>query len=180
MRSNTTQLFVLSALMCALCCVLSQVQLPLPPVPVSLSLLAVHLCGALLPVRYSAAALLAYLLLGTAGLPVFAGFLSGPSALFGPTGGYLFGYILCAAIEGLLLAHLPFTRRSLLLSMALGTLACYALGMIWFMALTGTPLWSALASCVFAFIPGDVVKILLAVSLSMRLHKALRSGALCS
>lgn len=180
MRSNTTQLFVLSALMCALCCVLSQVQLPLPPVPVSLSLLAVHLCGALLPPRYSAAALLAYLLLGAAGLPVFAGFLSGPSALFGPTGGYLFGYILCAATEGFLLDRLSFTRRSLFLAAALGTLACYVPGTIWFMALTGTPLWSALASCVLVFIPGDILKILLAVSLSMRLHKALGSSVLCS
>jgi len=180
MRTNSTARLVLAALLCALTAVLSQILIPLPPVPVSLSLLGVHLCAALLPGRWSVAAMGAYVLLGACGVPVFAGFAAGPSVLFGPTGGFLFGYILCAAIEGLLLAHLPFTRRSLLLSMALGTLACYALGMIWFMALTGTPLWSALASCVFAFIPGDVVKILLAVSLSMRLHKALRSGALCS
>lgn len=176
MRKTATAELIFAALMCALCCVLSQVQFPLPPVPVSLALLAVHLCGTLLPARLSAAALGAYVLLGAAGLPVFAGFLGGPSALFGPTGGYLFGYILCAVLEGRLLERLPFTRRTLFLSMALGTLACYTLGTVWFMALTGTKWWASLTMCVFPFIPGDALKIILAVSVSMRLRKALRPG----
>ena len=101
MRSKTTQYLTLSALLCALLCVLSQIQIPLPPVPVSLALLAVHLCGALLGTRWGAAAVGCYVLLGAVGVPVYAGCAGGVSGLFGPTGGFLFGYILCAMIVGL-------------------------------------------------------------------------------
>ena len=121
MRTKTTMLLTMAALLCALCAVLSQIQIPIPPVPISLSLLAVHLCGALLGRRWGAAAVCCYLALGAAGLPVFAGFAGGVSVLFGPTGGFLFGYILCAWLVGRLTGRLGFTRRSLMVAMAAGT-----------------------------------------------------------
>ena len=111
MRSKTTQRLTLSALLCALCAVLSQIQIPLPPVPISLSLLAVHRCGALLGSRWGAAAVGCYVALGAVGVPVYAGFAGGVSVLFGPTGGFLFGYILCAWLVGQLVSRFAFTRR---------------------------------------------------------------------
>lgn len=179
MRGNTTRLLTLSALLCALCAVLSQIQVPLPPVPVSLSLLAVHLCGALLGMRWGAAAIGCYVALGAVGLPVYAGFAGGISVLFGPTGGFLFGYILCAWIVGMLSQRLGFTRRALMLAMAAGTLACYLCGTAWFMLTTGANLAVSLAGCVLPFIPGDLVKIFLAAILCLRLEKPLRSAGLC-
>ena len=179
MRSKGTQHLTLSALLCALLAVLSQVQIPLPPVPISLSLLAVHLCGALLGARWGAAAVGCYVFLGAAGVPVSAGFAGGVSVLFGPTGGFLFGYILCALIVGLLTQRLGFTRRNLFLSMAAGTLACYALGMAWFSLTSGATLAGSLSVCVLPFIPGDLLKAVLAASLSVRLQKPLRSTGLC-
>ena len=59
---------VLAALFCALAAVLAQIQIPLPAVPISLTTLAVYLCGALLPPRYAAASMLCYALLGAVGL----------------------------------------------------------------------------------------------------------------
>ena len=117
MRKNSTAVLVLSALMCALVAVLSQLQIPLPPVPLSLALLGVHLCGVLLPGRWGAAAVGAYVLLGALGVPVYAGFSGGPSVLLGPTGGFLFGYALCAALEGALIRRLGFSRRTLAAAM---------------------------------------------------------------
>ena len=178
MRSASTQKLTLCALCCAMLCVLSQIQIPLPPVPLSLSLLAVYLCGALLGRRSGAATAWAYLLLGAAGVPVFAGFAGGVSSLFGPTGGFLVGYILCAWLVGLLTEHFGFSRRRLILSMAAGTLACYALGTMWFMLITGTSAWSAIAACVLPFLPGDLLKILLAAFLVRRLQKPLRAMGL--
>lgn len=178
MRAKTTQRLSLSALLCALLAVLSQVQIPLPSVPLSLSLLGVHLCGALLGSRWGAAAAGCYVVLGAAGLPVFAGFSGGISVLFGPTGGFLFGYIPCAFVGGALSRRLGFTRRSLYLSMALGTLVCYAMGTAWFALTTGSGLGASLAACVFPFIPGDILKIMLAATLSLRLQKPLRSAGL--
>ena len=179
MRSNTTQLLTLSALLCALCAVLSQIQIPLPPVPISLSLLAVHLCGALLGQRWGAAAIGCYVALGALGVPVYAGFCGGISVLFGPTGGFLFGYILCAYAVGALIQRLGFTRRGLMLAMAAGTLLCYACGTAWFSLTTGAGLAPSLAACVLPFVPGDILKILLAAILCLRLEKPLRCAGLC-
>jgi biotin transport system substrate-specific component len=179
MRSKGTQRLTLSALLCALCAVLSQIQIPLPPVPISLSLLAVHLCGALLGSRWGAAAVGCYVALGAVGVPVYAGFSGGVSVLFGPTGGFLFGYILCAWISGRLTARLGFSRRGLLIAMAAGTLSCYTLGTAWFMLVTGSGLSASLTACVFPFIPGDVLKAVLAAALCLRLQKPLRGAGLC-
>jgi len=110
---------------------------------------------------------------------VFAGFCGGVSVLFGPTGGFLFGYILCAFAVGALSSRLGFSRRALCLSMAAGTLLCYLSGTAWFMLATGTGLAGSLAACVFPFIPGDLFKILLAAALCRRLQKPLRSAGLC-
>lgn len=179
MRGHTTRLLTLSALLCALCAVLAQIQIPLPPVPVSLALLAVHLCGALLGRRWGAAAVCCYVALGAVGLPVYAGFAGGVSVLFGPTGGFLFGYILCAFAVGAFTQRAAFTRRRLMLAMAAGTLLCYAAGTAWFMIITGTNLTGSLAACVLPFIPGDILKAVLAADLCLRLEKPLRGAGLC-
>lgn len=162
-----------AALMSAMTAVCAQIQIPLPAVPISLALFAVLLCGALLEPRVSLLAMGAYVLLGAAGLPVYAGFLAGPSVLFGPTGGFLFGYALCAPAVGLLLRRLGFTRKGLVLSMIAAAALCYVSGLLWFIAVTGSGLRAALAACVLPFLPGDALKIALASSLALRLKKAL-------
>ena len=178
MRTKTTQRLTLSALLCALCAVLSQIQIPLPPVPLSLSLLGVHLCSALLGRRWAAAAVGCYVALGAVGVPVYAGFAGGVSVLLGPTGGFLLGYILCAWTSGALIQRFGFTRKNLMLSMAAGTLACYALGTAWFSFVSGTDFAGSLSICVLPFIPGDALKVLLAAILCLRVQKPLRAMGL--
>ena len=178
MRAKTTQRLTLSALLCALCAVLSQIQIPLPPVPLSLSLLGVYLCGALLGSSWGTAAVGCYVALGAVGVPVYAGFAGGVSVLLGPTGGFLIGYILCAWTAGALVQRFGFCRLSLILSMAAGTLICYALGTAWFSFVSDINLAGSLTVCVLPFIPGDVLKILLAASLCLRMQKPLRAMGL--
>lgn len=179
MRSSFTQRLTLAALFAALCAVLSQIQIPAPPVPLNLALIAVHLCGCLLPGRWGAAALSAYWLLGLIGLPVFSGFAGGPSVAFGPTGGFLAGYVLCAAAEGALLQSRGVPRmRTYVCVMAAGTACCYLLGAAWFSLVYGASAAAVLSACVLPFLPGDAVKILVSAHLCMRLKKALRAGGL--
>lgn len=178
MRSNLTQRLVLAALFVSLTAVCAQIQIPLPGVPVSLSLLAVLLCGAVLGARWGALSMAAYALLGLIGVPVFAGFLSGPSALFGPAGGYIAGHVLCAWTVGRLRKRLGFSYTALCLSMAAGVLACYVPGTLWFMLITHTAFLPALASCVLPFLPGDALKILLAAYLARRVQEPLRGMGL--
>ena len=161
------------ALMAALTAVCSQIQIPLPMVPINLALFAVHLAGALLGPGKGALSMAVYALLGAVGVPVFAGFRAGPAALFGKTGGYILGYILCAALVGLLSRRWGFSFAKLCLAMALGVALCYLFGTIWFMAITRLGLMTSLSYCVLPFLPGDAVKLALAALLARRLQAPL-------
>lgn len=175
MRNTLTCQLVLAALFAALTAVCSQIQIPLPMIPINLALFAVHLCGALLGAKWGALSMAVYALLGAVGVPVFAGFGSGPAVLFGKTGGYIIGYILCAAIVGLLSRRLGFTFPKLCLSMVIGVAVCYVFGTAWFMVISGLNLATSLSYCVLPFLPGDAVKILLAAFLALRLRKPLQA-----
>lgn len=93
---------VLGSTFIALC---AQIKIPLyfTPVPLTIQTMAVMLIGALLGSRKGALAALCYLVQGCMGLPVFAGGAFGAIHLFGPTGGYLMGYILQAFVIGYLI-----------------------------------------------------------------------------
>lgn len=174
-RSALTRNLVLAALFAALTAVCSQIQIPLPMVPINLALFAVHLCGALLGGRWGALSMTAYALLGAVGVPVFAGFTSGPAVLFGKTGGYILGYILCALLVGVLTRRVGFTMKGLCASMIIGVAVCYAFGTAWFMILTGMNLGTSLSYCVIPFLPGDAVKIVLVALLALRLRKPMQA-----
>ncbi len=154
--------------------ILSQVQLPIGPVPVSLATLGVMLCGLLLGWRYGALAVGAYILLGAVGAPVFAGFQGGVGRLAGPTGGYIAGYLFYALLAGLNIPSFQerFLGRCALL--ILGTAICYGLGTAWFVYTSGRTLGESLALCVIPFLPGDAAKIILSSSLAPRLRKAMK------
>lgn len=174
MKTTDTRGLVFCALFTALIVLLSQLQLPIGPVPVSLATLGVMLCGLLLGWRYGALTVGAYILLGAVGVPVFAGFQGGAGRLLGPTGGYIIGYLFYALIAGLNIPHLQerFWGRCVLL--LLGTAVCYGLGTAWFMHMSGRTLAESLSLCVLPFLPGDAAKIALAAFLAPRLRKALK------
>jgi len=141
-----------------------KVVLPFGPVPVTGQTFAVLMVGALLGARRGSLAVIAYLVQGIAGAPVFA-FGGGPAVLLGPTGGYLVGFIPAAFITGLL-AERGWDRRmtTTVLAMILGNLAIYTCGLLWLTCLTGMHA-SVVTMGLLPFIPGDVTKIILAAIL---------------
>lgn len=174
MKTTSTRQLALCAVFAALTAVCSQIQIPLAVIPINLALFSVHLCAALTNRRYAALSMTVYLLMGLVGLPVFVGFQGGAGVLFGRTGGYIIGYVASAYLTALLLEKLGRSWWQSALFMALGVLACYTLGTVWYMAITQSPLWLSLSYCVFPFLPGDAVKIALAVLLAGRLEKPLK------
>lgn len=173
----TTKQLILCALFAALTAVCSQILIPIPFIPINLALFSVHLSGALLGSKYGSLSMLVYAILGIVGAPVFAGFKGGLGILMGSTGGYILGYIICAFIVGLLCEKWGNTFPKMCAAMALGVIACYAFGTLWFMILTKNSLWQSLIYCVFPFLIGDVLKIILAASLAKALRKPLaKSG----
>jgi biotin transport system substrate-specific component len=141
----------------------AQVSVPVPgtPVPLTFQVPAVLIVGGLLGPGLGAASLAFYLLLGAAGLPVFAPFgLPGLARLFGPTGGYLLALPLAAAIAGIG-ARQPRHLGRLAVGLVLGALAIHA-GGIAQLAILGGDLSTALRLGSFPFLAGDVAKLLLA------------------
>ena len=175
MKDQKVSMLVFTALFAALIVVFAQLQIPMPGlVPISLATFGVMMCGLLLGWRYGALAVAVYILLGAVGVPVFAGFKGGVSALLGPTGGYIIGYLPYAVLAGLPSPSLQekFWGRCLLL--VLGTAVCYILGTAWFIHATGRTLAESLGLCVVPFLPGDAAKIILSALLAPRLRKAMK------
>lgn len=139
----------------------------------SLQIFAVFFIASLFPISISALSVISYLAIGLLGLPVFSGFNSGASALFGPSGGFLIGFLLSAFFISALTAKLR--RGSILHLLVLcGALAiCYLAAVVWYMLVykngLGSSLWEALTICLFPYLIPDVLKILLVALLSKKL-----------
>lgn len=172
---------VFTALFAALICVAAPFTVPLPGlVPISLATFAIYLTGGMLGGKRAAAAVLVYILLGTAGLPVFSEFSGGFAKLFGITGGYIIGYIPLALLTGIFSDMNSKAKWTVPAGMVLGTFVMYAFGTAWYMIMTGSGLAAALLGCVVPFLIGDGIKIALAalvsVSLRSRLANIMSSG----
>lgn len=142
----------------------AQVAVPLWPVPATMQTFAVMLVGATLGARLGFAAAALYLLEGAMGLPVFANFTGGAHTLVGTTGGYLFAFPIAAALLGYL-AQLGLTRTfaRAAISMGVGTLLILSMGAIWLSVFFPTE--DAFVTGFAIFLPGGVLKTLLAASL---------------
>ncbi len=142
-------------------CAYIRIPLPFSPVPVTAQTMGVLLIGSLLGSRLGFITLLFYFLQGLIGLPVFAGGEAGWTYIQGATLGYLVAFPLAAALTGWL-AERGWDRRvhTMVLSMVLGSLVIYGLGVAWLSTLVG--LQTALVVGMLVFIPGDIVKVVLA------------------
>jgi len=157
---------------------MAQVRLPLPftPVPITGQTFAVLLVGAALGARLGVLSLALYLVEGLAGLPFFAGGASGLTALFGPTGGYLVGFVAAAYLVGLLAERGGDRRvRTAVPIFLAGEAVIYLFGLPWLGFFVGFR--QALALGLFPFLVGDVLKLAaaaLALPAAWRLSRHLR------
>ena len=147
----------------ALVAVSAQIQVPLQPVPITMQTFAVLVVGMAYGWRLGAATLALYLAEGAVGLPVFAGGAGGVAVLFGKTGGYLFGFVLAAAIVGWL-AQRGWDRRPVrtAVAMLLGNMAIYIPGLLLLGAYIGAA--KAVQFGLMPFLLGDTLKLLLAAA----------------
>ena len=112
------------------------------------------------------------------GLPVFTNFSGGFGKLLGPTGGYIIGYLFLALICGSFLRKFPESLPMQLLGFVLGTLVLYLFGTLWLGYQLNLTFAAALMAGVIPYIPGDAVKLLLALSLATPLKKQLKKAML--
>lgn len=173
-RKNKVFLLTVTALMTAVTCILAPLSIPIGPVPVTLTNLVLYISLYLLGWKMTVVSYTVYMLIGLVGVPVFSGFSGGPAKLLGPTGGYIIGFIPMAVIAGVIIRL--FKNRILqFLAMLLGTAVLYAFGTSWFCLIMESSVLAALGTCVIPFIPGDIIKMLIAILICPSIKNRLRS-----
>lgn len=178
MKSSNTVLVALFAALIVVLSLMPPIPMPGIPVPITLQTLGAMLAGAMLgPVRGALACLL-YLALAAVGLPVLPGGRGGLGAFFGPTGGFLVGMVAGALVTGWLARRLAARASGTWQGLAGYVAACvvggivvvYALGVPWLAAVAKMDMAKA-ASAVAVFLPGDLVKAVVAAWVASRVER---------
>jgi len=146
------------------------IVIPVPPVPITAQTFFLNTAAVLLGGSLGALSQFIYVMLGVVGIPVFSGGKAGIGVIFGPTGGYLLGFIIAAFIIG----KIAGAKRGAgifwhIFAMLVGMVIIYSLGIMQLALVAKISFKKALAIGVLPFIPGDIIKILLAAIISSRL-----------
>ncbi|MCB2292202.1 biotin transporter BioY [Clostridium algoriphilum] len=173
MKLSTRDL-IITALFTALTAVGGIISIPLGPVPITLQSLFVILSGLILGAKLGALSQITYVILGLIGLPVLAGGSGGLGSVVSPTFGFLMGYIVAAYVIGKLTEKNK-SLSKIIYSVILGSLGIYVIGVPYFYFIFTNYLgksinfYAALKFACLPFIPGDVIKAIIAIILAKKL-----------
>lgn len=176
-KTNVREM-ALIAVMAAVTCVLGPLSAPIGVVPISFTNLAVYLAIYVLGCKRGTVSYIVYLLIGLVGVPVFSGFTGGVGKLFGPTGGYLIGFIFMALICGWFIDRFECKLVPSFAGMVLGTIVCYIFGTVWLAYQAGMSFYAALAAGVLPFIVGDLAKMVVAAIIGPQVRRQLARAGL--
>ncbi|WP_075981704.1 biotin transporter BioY [Bacillus massilinigeriensis] len=169
---------ILTALFAAIIGVLAQITIPLPLVPITGQTLAIGLAATILGSRYGTLSAILYLIIGAIGVPVFAEFSAGISKIFGPTGGYLVGFIPATFLIGYYLEKTRFTLFHAFIANLIGMIVTLIFGTIW-LKISAELTWTAAITGGFTpFVVVGIIKAALAAWLGIIIRKRLLSARL--
>ncbi len=160
MHVKEIQKLVYTSLFAALIAVGAYMAVPIPivPVPIVMQNLFILLAGLLLGSRYGVASMGLYLLVGSMGIPVFAGGKGGLAHFLGPTGGYLIGFTVCAWLTGFISERFRGRLRADITAVVIGSLTVYVFGVPWLKVVTGMDWTKAVLLGMAPFLIGDAIK----------------------
>lgn len=175
MKKSAVYKMTLCGVFAAIMAVCSWISVP-TTVPFTLQTLAVFCTLGILGGQLGTVSVIVYLLIGLAGVPVFAGFSGGFSAFLTPSGGYLIGFVFTALVYWTITAAFGDRTAIKTAALAVGTIVCYVFGTAWFILFYSNSaepvgIFTALSLCVFPFIIPDAAKLAAAVIISRRLSK---------
>ncbi len=175
-----TKDMTLIAIMIGILIICSQLALPIGPVPITLQTLAVFVIGYLLTPKNAVMATLLYLVLGLIGFPIFSNFTGGLQAFLLPSFGFALAFIPATYLQAKYLnKHSRFNVRNLAIAGLINTVVTYGIGLTYMTFILNIYLESQLSfmGILFAgfipFIPGDIIKLTLAITLAKRLYPIL-------
>lgn len=190
MKNKSTLKVSFIALFAAIICVGCFIKIPLGVIPIVLQNVLCILCGVLLGGLLGGAPTALFLLAGLIGLPVYSGGTGGLAVWLGPTGGFLPGYLLGAVVAGFIAGKPSVEQKKISavlvirISLAIfaGMLILYIPGVIRFSywaAAAGkvpsekTAFAYTLGACVIPYIPGDILKTVIAIPVALKLRPVL-------
>ncbi|AKL94308.1 biotin transporter BioY [Clostridium aceticum] len=161
------------AIFSALIGISSYISIPTPfsEVPITAQTLVVMLAGSVLTIKQGFLSGIVYILLGAIGAPVFAGGRAGISVLVGSSGGYIISYPIAIAVIAHLRGSGTHWLRLGVVNILGGIIVIYAFGITWLSIVTGMGLAQAFQVGALLFIPGDLLKVLIATPLAIKLNQ---------
>jgi biotin transport system substrate-specific component len=174
MAPNQLKMTVYTSLFVALIAMGAFIAIPIGPVPIVLQNMFVLLAGIILGPFWGVACVGIYLLIGLAGLPVFAGGTSGIGKLFGPTGGYLLAYLPAVFLTGAISKGLKKSLLADVLAMVTGSLIVYAIGVPWLKVAFSLSWNKAVAAGMLPFLIGDGLKIAAAALVAKKIRPLIK------
>lgn len=172
------RMMIVTALFAAIIGILAQVTIPLPLVPITGQTLAIGLAATILGARYGTMSILVYLGIGAVGIPVFAQMSGGLGSLFGPTGGYLFGFIPTAFIIGYYLEKTRFTVFNAIVANVIGMFVALTFGTVWLKVFANLSWAAAMTGGFLPFIIVGLIKAALAAWIGISVRNRLKSASL--
>ena len=159
----------------ALLCISSYIIIPLPfsLASITAQTIIINLIGLIMLPKEAFITMFIFILLGACGLPVFSGGTGGIGRLFGPTGGYLLGYLTAAVVISILKGKEVNIKRYLFVTMVVGIPIIYLCGLTTMKIYMKGNLIQLLTASVFPFIPGDILKCILGSYIAVVLNKRL-------
>ncbi len=173
---------LLCAIFAAVCCVCSIITVPIGTIPVTLGTFGIMVTALMLDFKKGEISTAVFVMLGAVGLPVFSGMNGGFGVLAGPTGGYIYSYLLMVPLISLFAKKLKKSFKKIALAFLgclLAIAVCYFIGTIHFMIVmsaTGSDIniFKAISLCVLPFIPFDIIKAVVAIIIAVRLKPLIK------
>jgi biotin transport system substrate-specific component len=179
--ATTTDLALIAtfAALIAVCSVSAALPFGVHGVPITLQMFGIFLAGAVLGAKRGFLAVLLYLAVGAAGLPIFAGGTSGLAPFSGVTGGYLIAFPFAAAITGFVVErarnqNIAITAGVVFVGGAIADVVVWLAGGTGIALWADTPLGTTLKSAA-AYIPADLAKLAVAAVVAAAVHRAFRT-----
>lgn len=176
LNNNHLKMLIASAMGAGLIAVLAQLTIPFPIVPNTAQPLAIGLVATILGKRYGAISAFIYVLLGAIGMPVFAGMSGGIGIILGPTGGYIFGFIVASFVIGFYTEKIGDSPIHTAIANVIGTAIILTMGMIQLKFFIDVPWSAAFVTGIMPFIITNPIQAILASIIGLKVKRQLRAA----
>ncbi|MBR6514169.1 MAG: biotin transporter BioY [Clostridia bacterium] len=158
---------VICGVITAILCVISPIAIPVGGIPLTLSTLVIYIVAAVTRPYISVVSVILYIFIGMLGLTVFSGFSGGVTHILGPGGGFILGYIpltVCIAL-------FKRSKKGFVWGIIAGTVILYICGCTGYLINTDCSFKTMLSICILPFLPFDIIKIILSITISPKIIK---------